>query len=214
MIASPVEVPVGQEPATSQSVAREIMGKNVFGIEEAVLHFGVIPKKRELAYLEEVPFSEEELLLRRESSYALVAFFRKTLLDVRRVARGTGQGLFNPHWWYDNRPFAMSQGHVGWGLVRTTPVAGTSDKTWKEKLSFLPRGEEVPTARVMVYSIIGLHLATGERILEEESVCCADIDTSGNHVYVGQFGHGGLFIGAKQDACSEKRIGLASVLRR
>ena len=32
----------GFEPSTSQKKAREIMGKNMFGIEDAIKHFGVI----------------------------------------------------------------------------------------------------------------------------------------------------------------------------
>jgi hypothetical protein len=33
----------GFEPSTSQKRAREIMGRNFFGVEEAIKHFGVNP---------------------------------------------------------------------------------------------------------------------------------------------------------------------------
>src|SRR3989338_7146181 len=47
----------GFDSSTSQKKAREIMGKNMFGIEDAIEHFGVNPSKQQLAYLAEVPFT-------------------------------------------------------------------------------------------------------------------------------------------------------------
>jgi len=65
----------GYEPSTSQKLAREIMGTNFFGIEEAIKHFGVNPSKQQLAALAEVPFSEE-VLRSAKDTHVLVAVFR------------------------------------------------------------------------------------------------------------------------------------------
>jgi hypothetical protein len=51
----------GFEPTTSQKRAREIMGRNTFGIEEAIRHFGVNPTRQQIAALSEIPCSEETL---------------------------------------------------------------------------------------------------------------------------------------------------------
>ncbi len=48
-------------PTTSQKCAREIMGKNFFGIDEAIKHFGINPTPQQLAALSEIPFSKAEL---------------------------------------------------------------------------------------------------------------------------------------------------------
>lgn len=46
---------------TSQKHVREIMGKNFFGVEKAIKHFGVNPTRLQLAALSEIPFSETVL---------------------------------------------------------------------------------------------------------------------------------------------------------
>jgi len=51
----------GFEPTTSQKRAREIMGKNMFGVEEAIQRFGVNPTRQQTLVLSEIPFSEEVL---------------------------------------------------------------------------------------------------------------------------------------------------------
>ena len=51
----------GFEATTSQKRAREIMGRNYFGIEEAIRHFRVNPSRQQLAALAEVPFTEATL---------------------------------------------------------------------------------------------------------------------------------------------------------
>lgn len=43
----------GFEPTTSQKRAREIMGDNMFGVEQAIAHFGVNPSRQQIAALAE-----------------------------------------------------------------------------------------------------------------------------------------------------------------
>lgn len=47
----------GFEPTTSQKRAREIMGRNYFGVEEAIRHFGVNPSRQQIAGLSEIAWS-------------------------------------------------------------------------------------------------------------------------------------------------------------
>jgi len=49
-----------------------------------------------------------------------------------------------------------------------------------------------PTARVMVYAIIGHYLATGERLFERIYVRCSDLFSDGSRVLVGNFDSDGL----------------------
>ena len=62
--------------------AREIMGKNFFGIEEAVQDFGVHPSETQLAALAQVPFTEE-VLQSHKDTHILVAVFPLSILDIR-----------------------------------------------------------------------------------------------------------------------------------
>jgi hypothetical protein len=68
----------GFEATTSQKRAREIMGRNMFGVEEAIRHFGVTPSRQQIAGLSEIPFSETTLEQCKET-HVLVAVFLSLL---------------------------------------------------------------------------------------------------------------------------------------
>ncbi|MBI5077527.1 hypothetical protein HZB94_04065 [Candidatus Falkowbacteria bacterium] len=104
------------------------------------------------------------------------------------------QILFYSEKWYDNESFANNRGKVGWHLVRKTPVENSTDKTWDEQQALLAKNEEMPTALVMVYTIISHFLATGERLFENVYVCCSDMISGGCRVCVGDFNAGGLSV--------------------
>lgn len=201
------------EPSTSQKLAREIMGKNYFGIEEAIKHFGVNPTKQQLAYLAEVPFSEETLVASKDT-HVLVAVFPLSLLDVRGIAKKSNQTLFYNQDWYDKQAFAKDKGEVGWQLVRKVPVAGSTSKTWNEQQALLSKDEETPTARILVYTVIGHFLATEERLFENIYVRCVDLVSGGSRVYVGYFGAGGLVVSSYWDGDRDGGLGVSSARKQ
>jgi len=182
----------GFEPTTSQKRAREIMGKNFFGVEEAIKHFGVNPSRQQLAALSEIPFSEA-VLEQSKDTHVLVAVFPLSILEVRgKVERK----LFYSHEdaWHNKQSFAKERGEVTWQLVRKTPVDNSTSKNWQEQQALLSKEDEVPTAQVMVYTIIGHYLATGERLFERIYVRTSSVDSDGYRVYVGYFDSGGLVV--------------------
>jgi hypothetical protein len=196
----------GFEPSTSHKQARAIMGKNFFGVEEAIKHFGVNPSKQQLAYLAEVPFTKE-VLKSCKDTHVLVAVFPMSILDIRgKVERK----LFYSHddAWYNNQTFAKDKGEVGWQLVRKVPIADSTNKTWNEQQALLSQDEETPKAQVVVYTIIGHFLATGERLFESIYVRCSDLGSDGHRVAVGRFDAGGLYVGSWHD---DDRVGSLGV---
>ncbi len=198
----------GFEATTSQKQAHEIMGKNIFGIEEAVQHFGVKPTRAQLSALAEVPFTEAEL---REckNTHILVAVLPMSILDIRgKVSRN--QRLFYDQDWYNKEAFAKDCGEAAWHLVRKTPVKNSTSKTWNEQQALLAENEEMPTARVMIYTIIGHFLVTGERLFENIYVRCSDVDSGGDRVYVGDFASGGLGVSGHWGGNRDDGIGVAS----
>ena len=182
----------GVESSASQTRAREIMGANMFGIEEAIKHFGVNPSRRQLVSLSEVPFSEDTLTACKDT-HVLVAVFPLSIVDIRGIVKKLpDQTLFYNQDWYDEEAFASDKGETGWQLVRKTPIANSTGKTWNEQQALLTDDEETPKAQVMVYTIIGVFLATGERLFEKVYVRCVDLVSGGYRVSVGYFGDGGL----------------------
>jgi len=181
----------GTEPTISQQKAREIMGKNMFGIEEAVRHFGISPTYGQLAVLSAIPFTEEELQQRKDT-HVLVAVFPLSILEIREKV--DDKRLFYDQDWYDGQAFAKEYGQVGWQLVQKTPVDNSTSKNWQEQLALVSEEDEVPIAQVMVYAIIGHCLATGERLFKCIYVRTSSVVSGGDRVHVGDFDSSGLYV--------------------
>jgi len=198
----------GFEPSTSQKRAREIMGRNFFGIEEAIKHFGVNPSRVQTAALSDIPFTEE-VLESCKDTHVLVSVFPMSILDIRgKVERK----LFYSHEdsWYNKEAFAKDRGEIGWRLVRKTPVPDSTSKNWYEQQALLDKSEETLSAQVMVYTIVGHHLATGERLFEKVYVRTSSVDSDGNRVNVGYFGQLGLHVSNWWDDGRSGDLGVSS----
>lgn len=182
----------GYQASTSQKLAREIMGYNMFGVEEAIQYLGVKPSGQQLAALAEVPLTEANLREAKDT-HICVAVFPMSILDIRDTME---RRLFYSHKdaWYNKQAFAKDRGRAGWQLVRKTPIENSTNKGWDDQQTLLSDKEETPTARIMVYTIIGHFLATGERLFEHIYVRCSDLDSDGRRVCVGNFGETGLDI--------------------
>jgi len=197
----------GFESSLSQKRAREIMGKNMFGIEEAIKHFEVNPSREQLAALADVPFSEE-VLASCKDTHILVAFFPLSLLDIR--GKVESQRLFYDQSWYNKQAFAKDRGEVSWHLVLKTPVPDSTSKNWTEQQSLLGSDDETPFARVMAYTIIGHYLATGEWLFEKIYVRCSEVDSYGQRVDLGLFDEDGLDVNSIWDNFRSDNLGLSS----
>ncbi len=198
----------GFKPTTGQKRAREIMGKNFFGVEEAIKHFGVNPTRQQLAAFSEIPFSEA-VLEKSKDTHVLVAVFPLSILEIRgKVERK----LFYSHEdaWYNKQSFTKERGEVSWQLVRKTPVDNSTLKNWQEQQALITKDEEVPTAQVMVYTIIGHYLATGKRLFEHIYVRTSSVDSDGGRVFVGFFDSEGLSVYFYWDGDRDGDLGVSS----
>ncbi len=208
----------GYEPSVSQTKAREIMGKNFFGIEEAQKHFGVTFSKRQLAYMAEIPFSEE-VLNECKDSHILVAYAPMAIVAVRAktasVKLPPKHRMFYQQDWYDNNEVGNGAGALEWHLVRKTSVPDSKSKTWQEQQGLLDHKiDETPEANVMVYTIIGHFLNTGERLFEKEYVRTRTLDSDGRRVLVGGFGSVGLYVAYYWDGHRDDLIGLSAARKQ
>lgn len=197
------------ELTDSQQRAKAIMGKNFFGPEEAANHFKAGFTQEQSDALATVPFSDEVLEACKDK-HVLVAGYPMTILNVRAKAK---RGLFYSYGdsWYNNQKFAKDeQVEVRWYLIRKTPVDNSTSKNWNEQQALLAAEEETPKACVVVYTIIGHFLNTGERLFENIYVRCSDIDSDGDSVLVGHFNSDGLFVGRFWDDIRISDLGLSA----
>jgi len=112
--------------------------------------------------------------------------------------------------WYNKQAFAKDKGEVGWQLVRKAPIVDSTNKTWNEQQALLSKDEETPKAQVVVYTIIGHFLATGERLLENIYVRTSSLDSGGDRVNVGNFDAKGLNVNNWNDDNRNDNIGLSA----
>ena len=194
-VAAQIIMMAGEDDKSSNSLnpqwlrAREIMGMNMFGVEEAVKYFDVNPSKAQLAALSEIPFSEA-VLEQCKNTHVLVAVFPLSILDIRRKANV--RKLFYDQSWYNGESFAKSRDKIGWQLVRKTPVDNSTLKNWDEQQALISQEDETPTVQVLAYTIIGHFLATGERLFERIYVRTSSVDSDGSRVNLGDFDAAGL----------------------
>jgi hypothetical protein len=199
----------GFEPATGQKRACEIMGTNMFGVEEAIQYFGVNPTRQQTFALSEIPFSEE-VLQKAKDTHILIAVFPLSIFEIRgRV----DSKLFCDQSWYNAESFAKEHGEASWQLVRKTPVDNSTSRNWEEQLSLIGEEDEVPTAKVMVYTIIGHYLATGERLFEHIYVHTSSVDSVGDRVLIGLFADG-LDVSEDWDDFRSNSVGISSARRK
>ena len=189
---------VGFKPTVSQSRARELMGANMFGVDDAIKCFGVKPTLEHIVALSEVPFSEETIGACK-GTHILVAVFPISILGIRSAMKV--QRLFFWQEWYDNQSFAKScgDGKARWHLICKTPVAGSKYKSWAEQQCLIGNDDKTPEARVMVYAVIGYYKTTGTQLFECGFVRTTTVDVNGNRVYVGEFRDRGLDKGLQVD---------------
>jgi hypothetical protein len=204
----------GFEPALGHKRAREIMGRNMFGVEEAIRHFGITPLRQQIACLSEIPFSEETLELCKET-HVLIAVLSFSILEIREASSGMvakSQHLIYYGDFY-TEAFAKEKGETEWKLVRKTPVENSTSKTWPEQQALLIDSEETPTAQTMAYTIIGHFLATGERLFKKICTRCSDVDSDGDRILVGPFDSDGLFFRYRSDDARDESIGVSAAMK-
>ncbi|MFC1629639.1 hypothetical protein ACFL11_00195 [Patescibacteria group bacterium] len=190
---------------TNHARAREIMGKNFFGVEEAIEHFGVNPTEQQLAALSDIPYPEA-VLEQLKDAHILVAVFPISVIEIREKVDSE---LFYHMPWYNERPFAKESSEVSWQLVRKTPADDSFLKNWQEQQALIGEEDEVPTAQVMVYTIVAYYLTTGEHLLEHIYVRTSSVD-SGEHVIVGDFVLNGLYINRLWISTRNDHLGVSS----
>lgn len=170
-----------------QREIQKIMGKeNFFGIKEAIKYFKVNPTDQDLKDLAKIPFSKP-VLKELRNTHILVAVFPLSILDIRKM---NAELFYDQAWWYKDKDdsFAKERGKASWQLIRKTPIPNSTSKNWSEQQKLLSKDDKVPTARVMVYTIIGHYLATDDRLFKKTWVRTSSLPSYGDSVCVGCFG--------------------------
>ncbi|MDD3102398.1 MAG: hypothetical protein PHE59_04620, partial [Patescibacteria group bacterium] len=188
------------------AVAREIMKRNIFGIEEVIKHFHLHPTDEDLAILSQVPYSEKVLRVFKDS-HILVVNYGESIIDQRDLSPQFFYGSKNA--WYNSEEFAKNPGKIGWNLIRKTEIPGSINKSWSDQMSLLRENEKVPTAQEFVNAIVAFSIL-GERLFKHRLLRVYDIDRYGNCVYIGNPRPTNIRIYKYEKSVRLEGVGLAS----
>jgi hypothetical protein len=200
--------PMPEKPISlTQEEAHDIMGRNFLGTKEVEEHFGGLSREQEEA-LSIIPFSQETLESCKDT-HILVADIGLSIMDIKELEKC--KALFRNQDWHKKEFFAKRTQDPSWRLIRRTPVENSFDKNWEEQQTLLDsQTEEVPLVRQVVYTTILHFLVTEERLFRIPRVRTLDVDLFDNHVVVGDFDKGGLFVIFHSDSDRDNLIGVSS----
>lgn len=164
--------------------ARDIMGRNFFGIEEAIKYFKIHPTKAERAALSRIPFTMETLEACRHT-HILVAVFPLSIMQIR----GMYPNLFRTakkQFLYEKKKFAKDAGEIAeWCLIKIAPTFGAMFNKPEMQRAALGKTNIIPSVRAMVYTIIGRYLAEQKYIFSTGNILFSDKSKTDRRVVIG-----------------------------
>lgn len=145
-------------------MARETMGRNFLGIEEASGHYGVVFSRDDLAALADIPFSQS-LIEQYKETHLLVAGFPLSLRDMNSITKRKGVGVLSETscWWQGQEFVTKEKVRPRWYLLRKDLVEGSISESSDRQDALVPEKEEIPKACDLVYAVVLYFMATGER---------------------------------------------------
>lgn len=217
----------GLEGSIHQKLARAVMGKNFFGIEEWSSLYGVSFTKKQLREVADFPWGEDILNAPcpfvegksiKETHFAFLGIPSVngkplTILKWHELHLATGQPKFyfanNP--WYGNQKFATEVTcELRWYLMPLEIVPSSTNKTYQEQVAMLTQDYEVPNAIEEVTKSILYYRKNGIRLNQSRWSRCQDVTSVGYRVNVGHFGESGLHVNSHWDGHRHSYIGVAA----
>ena len=214
------EVFLGEDTAKmSYDDVRAILGKDFITPEEIATarKLTCAYDEDQLQHFADTLPSEEELLWLRDNGYMLVAgpSIQMSLLEVRNI----NNKLFysETEGWYANEreKFARDENvNCEWLMLRKTPVADSTSKTWNDQQKLISELEFVPNAAEVCWCLTTYKEVRGEYLLPNVYVRTSSVDADGGRVRVGSFGGDGLSVLDYSDDDCLGGLGVASARKR
>jgi len=218
----------GYSPSTDQKLARAILGKNFFGIEDWAVLYGVNFSEKQLRAVVEFPWGEDILnspcpfikgKAIRETHVAFLGLdqFMGKPLTIRKwqdIHPATGQPRFYSYpqdCWYEYEKFANEVACAfRWYLMLANIVPKSECTTYADRTVMLPTEYEVPFAIMEVTKDLLYHRKNGFFLNSSRYVRCQDVSSYGDRVGVGDFSSSGLSVDRWTDASRRDHLGLAA----
>lgn len=171
------------ERGTTRQIAREIMGANCIDIDDVVNGLGLILPTSLHAIFESVPWTRETLESVKET-HVLVAVLPFSIMDMWRMLRDELFCDCQGEEWFAGKRYAELREAPTWHLVRKDAVPNSASRSWAEQQALLGEEEMVPSARVIVSTVVSSCLSDKEAPFQDVYVRCSDENGEGRHVSV------------------------------
>ncbi|QQG45422.1 MAG: hypothetical protein HYW89_00595 [Candidatus Sungiibacteriota bacterium] len=217
----------GLDASIHQKLARAVMGKNFFGVEDWSALYGVNFSQKQLRQVAEFPWGEDILnstcplcdKVVKDCHFAFVGLDRingkpLTILKLQELHPATGQpkfGSYAPSAWYSEQKFARETTmSFRWYLLHQNIVQKSEDKTYDEQVRMLTADYEVPSAMTEATKDLLVFRKTGNFVNLSRYARCECVTSGGRRVYVGYFDECGLNVYYYWDDRRHYYIGLAA----
>jgi len=213
-----------------EGLARAIMGKNFFGVEEWSTLYGVNFSEKQLREVEvtELPWGEDILNAPcpfvkgksiRETHFAFLGLNAVkgkplTIIKWQELHPVSGQPRFYsyiPDNWYAKEKFANTPTcNFRWYLMPLEIIPNSTGKTYQNQVAMLPAEYEVPFAIEEVSKDILYYRKNGIYLNPQRYGRCQDVASVSDRVNVGNFGSKGLDVSNDWDDNYRYGLGVAA----
>lgn len=201
----------GLDASIHQKLARAVMGKNFFGVEDWSALYGVNFSQKQFRQVAEFPWGEDILnstcplcgRVVKDCHFAFVGLDRLngkplTILKLQELHPATGQPKFYsyaPSAWYSEQKFAKETTmDFRWYLLHQNIVSKSEDETYGDQKTMLTADYEVPSAITEATKDLLVFRKTGNFVNSSRYARCECVTSDGGRVYVGRFGEYGLYV--------------------
>lgn len=207
------EVVTNQLPE-GHELARLILGDDYITPEEVATAYGTSYSDEQLEHFADTLPDMQTILWLRANGYMLIAgpSTEMNLLQVRELDNKVFYSKTEGWYAKDKEKFARTEVVKAgeWLAIRKDEVPNSFSKTWQEQQDLITEDEHVPNAPEVSYAVTAYFKVRGIYLLRGKYVRTSSVDADGDHVYVGDFGGGGLRVDDYWDDDRDDRIGVSS----
>jgi len=217
----------GLNASVHQKLARAIMGKNFWGVEDWAAMYGVNFSQKQLRQVAEFPWNEDVLnstcplcgKVVKDCHFVFLGIDRingkpLTILKWQEIHPTTGQPKFYsyaPDAWYSNEKFAKETTmSFRWYLLHQSIVPKSESKTFNDQKAMLTADYEVPSAITEVSKDLLVFRKTGTFVNPSRWARTEDVTSDGGRVDVGDCVQNGLSVNDYWDGGCNDDFGVSA----
>ena len=211
----------GLEGSVHQKLARAVLGKNFFGVEEWASLYNARFSQKQLREVAEFPWNEDILNAPckfvkgkavKDTHFAFLGMERfngqpLAIMKLQELHPANGQPRFYsyaPDAWYSKEKFATSiTMKLRWYLLLKDIVPGSENMTFDEQKAMLPEEYEVPSAVAEIAKDLLVFKKTGIYANPSRYARTEDVSSDGRRVYAGICVAYGVRVNDGDDYCSD-----------